>query len=317
MQEIEDLSSTIGQTETEIDNLTNEIKDLEGSIEEKQQDLDAKQVMLDERLAATYMNGNNTYLEAFFTDGFFKFVSNYDMIKQIAQYDTELINEVKSVKQSLESEKVKLENAKVESEAKRKELKELKSNKEAKLSSLTDEQKKIQAQIDEYDSQMKQLEAKERALAQQQAASSRSSGSTSTGSYKGGSGSLAWPVPSSSYISSPYGYRIHPISGTKKLHSGTDIAAASGADIVAAESGTVYLASYGYNGGYGNYIIIDHGNGLTTRYAHCSALYVSVGTKVSRGQKIAAVGSTGASTGPHCHFEVRINGASQNPMNYV
>ena len=90
-----------------------------------------------------------------------------------------------------------------------------------------------------------------------------------------------------------------------------------GTNIVAAESGTVILASYGWNGGYGNYIIINHGNGVTTRYAHASQLYVSVGQTVSKGQVIAAVGTTGNSTGPHLHFEVRINGSHRNPLNYL
>lgn len=313
LQEIEDLSDTIKQKEQEIQELAGEIEELTGSIKEKEEDLEQKQKLLDERLSAAYMNeGSNTYLEAFFSGGFVNFISNYDMIKQIAEYDTNLIDEVKAVKESLENEKVKLENSKIESETKRNELKELKSDKESKVSKLSAEQKSIQSQIDEYDREMEKIAAAERAAAQQS-----SSGSYSSSGSSASPGRLLWPVPSTRYVSSPYGYRIHPIYGTSRFHSGIDIATSSGNDIVAAESGTVILASYGYNGGYGNYIIIDHGNGLTTRYAHCSSLYVSVGTKVSRGQRIAAIGSTGASTGPHCHFEVRINGNTQNPMNYV
>ena len=315
LQEIEDLSDTIKQKEQEIEELTGEIEELTGSIKEKEDDLEQKQKLLDERLSAAYMNdSNNTYLEAIFSGGFVNFVSNYDIIKQIAEYDTNLIDEVKAVKESLENEKIKLENSKIESETKRNELKDLKSEKESKVSKLSAEQKSIQSQIDEYDREMEKIAAAERAAAAQQQVSSRSSSSSGSSASPG---RLLWPVPSSHYISSPYGYRVHPIYGTSRFHSGTDIAASSGNDILAAESGRVILASYGYNGGYGNYIIIDHGNGLTTRYAHCSTLYVSVGTNVSRGQRIAAVGSTGASTGPHCHFEVRINGSTQNPMNYV
>ena len=137
--------------------------------------------------------------------------------------------------------------------------------------------------------------------------------SSSNSSYLGGQ--MAWPVPSSSYISSPFGYRIHPIYGYSKLHTGMDIGASSGSAIVAANAGTVI--SSGWNGGYGKCIVVDHGGGVTTLYAHCSALYVSVGQSVTRGQQIAAVGSTGNSTGPHCHFEVRINGSYVNPYPYV
>lgn len=314
LQEVEDLNASITQVENEIEQLSGQITEINESIEEKQKDLDEKQALLDERLSAAYMNDNNTYLEAFFTGGIINFISNYDMIKQIAEYDTNLIQEVKDVKEGLENEKIKLENMQVEKKAKSKELNELKAEKQKKVDSLTEEQKSIQSQIEEYDSKMKEIAAKERAAIA--ASSASSSGSTGSG-IVASSGVYLWPVPSSRTITSPYGNRVHPIYGTVRFHSGIDIGAAGGNDIVAAESGTVILASTGYNGGYGNYIIIDHGNGMTTRYAHCSALYVSVGQKVSRGQTIAAIGSTGASTGNHLHFEVRVNGATQNPVNYV
>lgn len=305
MQEVDSINTSINEVEKELEELSGKITDLNESIEEKQKDLDEKQLLLDERLSAAYMNDNNTYLEAFFTGGIFNFISNYDMIKQIAEYDTNLIQEVKDVKTSLENEKIKLENMQVEKKAKSKELNDLKAEKQKKVDSLSEEKKQLQKQLEEYDAKMKEIAAKEKAT-------------SSTGSgIVASSGVYAWPVPSSRIITSPYGNRVHPIYGTVRFHSGIDIGASGGSDIIAAESGTVTLASTGYNGGYGNYIIIDHGNGMTTRYAHCSALYVSVGQKVSRGQTIAAVGSTGASTGNHLHFEVRVNGATQNPVNYV
>ncbi|MBQ3408876.1 MAG: peptidoglycan DD-metalloendopeptidase family protein [Clostridia bacterium] len=340
LQEVSEITDSIDNVETEIDTLAEKIEGLNVSISEKEADLKEKETLLDERLTVTYMNeGTNPYMEALFSGGIVNFVSNYDMIKQIAEYDTNLINEVKEVKSTLESEKQEAEDSKIEKEKKNEELKSLKSKKQEKVNSLTDEQKEIQAKADEYDSQMKLMQKKEKeAVAAEKAAveaakkaaaakttnsssnsssgSSSSSSSSSTSSVSS-SGKFLWPVPSSSYVSSNWGYRIHPIYGTKKLHAGMDIAASTGANIVAAESGTVILSSWGYNGGYGNYIIISHGNGYTTRYAHCSNLYVKVGDTVSRGQVIAAVGSTGASTGPHCHFEVRINGESKNPVNYL
>ena len=321
--EADNAQQQLEQVEGEINSALQEIEDLNASIEEKEKDLDEKQKLLDERLSAAYMNSNNTYLEALFSEGLINFISNYDMIKQIAEYDTNLINEVKNTKQELEDEKAKTENIKTEKETKSAELKQLKSDKEAKVSALTDEQKQIQSQIEEYDNQMKILEQKERELAAKEAeeAKNNNSSSSNTGSSSSdttaSSGRFQWPVPSSHRITSNYGYRIHPISGTRKLHAGIDIGAAGGANIVAGDSGTVMLASFGYNGGYGNYIIINHGNGVTTRYAHCSNLYVSAGETVTKGQVIAAVGSTGASTGNHCHFEVRINGESKNPLNYL
>lgn len=330
LQEIEDLNSSINSIEEEVTSLSKELNNLNESIKEKKKDLDEKQNLLDERLSAAYMNSNNTYLEALFSGGLVNFISNYDMIKQIAEYDTKLMNDVRDAKQELENEKIKTENVKVEKEAKSAELKRLKTDKESKVSALTDEQKQKQSQIEEYDNQMKILERKERELAEKEreaeenrrkanaaANDSANNNGEETTDNSSSSGKFQWPVPSSHNITSPYGYRIHPISGTRKLHAGIDIGAAGGANIVAGDSGTVILSSFGYNGGYGNYIIISHGNGVTTRYAHCSNLYVSTGETVTRGQVIAAVGSTGASTGNHCHFEVRINGESKQPLNYL
>ena len=128
-------------------------------------------------------------------------------------------------------------------------------------------------------------------------------------------GKFAWPVPSSGRITSNYGYRVHPVHKTKKFHSGLDIGAPYGTDIVAAADGTVTLATV--NGGYGKCIIINHGSGISTLYGHNSSLLVSSGAKVTRGQVIAKAGSTGVSTGPHCHFEVRINGATTDPLQYL
>lgn len=126
------------------------------------------------------------------------------------------------------------------------------------------------------------------------------------------SGVFTWPVPSSYYISSPYGYRVHPIEGTYRLHAGTDIAANYGSDIVAADSGTVIAAMYHWS--YGYYVMISHPSGYVTMYAHCSQLLVYAGQQVSRGEVIALVGETGEATGPHCHFEVRVNGTTVDPM---
>ena len=321
LQEVSDLNESISGVESEISNLTNEIEKLNVSIKEKETDLQEKQALLDERLSAAYMNENNTYLEALFSGGFLNFVSNYDMIKQIAEYDNNLINEVKETKQTLENEKIKSENIKVEKEAKNNELKKLKAEKEEKVNNLTEEQKALQQQIDDYENEMARLKKKEQEQAAkeareaEQAKANSNSGSNSAPVQS--TGQFLWPVPSSNRISSKYGYRIHPIYGTRKLHAGLDIAAPANANIVAADSGIVILSSYGYNGGYGNYIIISHGNGVTTRYAHCNDLYVQSGAKVNKGQVIAGVGSTGSSTGNHCHFEIRINGESKNPQNYL
>jgi murein DD-endopeptidase MepM/ murein hydrolase activator NlpD len=134
-----------------------------------------------------------------------------------------------------------------------------------------------------------------------------------TTTYDGGT--FSWPCPSSTTISSEYGNRMHPVLGVYKFHNGIDIAASTGSAIVAAYKGTVVGA--GYNSSMGNYVMIDHGDGLYTIYMHASALYVSTGQNVAKGDTIAAVGSTGRSTGPHLHFGVRLNGSYVNPHSYV
>ena len=131
--------------------------------------------------------------------------------------------------------------------------------------------------------------------------------------YNGGK--FSWPVPGSQRITSAYGYRIHPVYKTKKFHSGIDIGAGHGLNIIAVADGVVTLSAT--NGGYGKCIVINHGSGITTLYGHCSTLLVSKGDSVKRGQVIAKVGSTGVSTGPHLHFEVRKNGATTDPMAYI
>ena len=131
--------------------------------------------------------------------------------------------------------------------------------------------------------------------------------------FRYGSGRLSYPIQAP--ITSNFGWRMHPILGYQRLHAGTDFGADTGTPIRAAENGTVIFA--GWYGGYGNTVIIDHGGGLTTLYAHTSQMYVREGQTVQRGEAIAAVGSTGLSTGPHLHFEVRENGEPVNPLNYL
>ena len=125
----------------------------------------------------------------------------------------------------------------------------------------------------------------------------------------------SWPVPGYSRVSSPFGYRIHPVLGVKKLHTGIDIPAPTGTPAVAVANGTVIYS--GVQGTYGNTVMIKHDNGLVSLYAHNSSLVVRVGDKVKKGQVVSKIGSTGRSTGPHLHFEIRVNGTAQNPLSYL
>ena len=151
----------------------------------------------------------------------------------------------------------------------------------------------------------------------QAAAASKNTGSSSSSAGSpvvSGNGTFTHPCPAG-YISSTFGYRTQPIAGASTNHKGIDFAAATGTPIYAAAAGTVISA--GYAGKAGNLLVVSHGNGLLTYYMHCNAIYVSAGQKVSRGQNVAAVGTTGNSTGPHLHFQVMLNGTPLNPANYL
>ncbi len=149
---------------------------------------------------------------------------------------------------------------------------------------------------------------------QRQAEAAASGGGYSNGSTVVGTGQFSWPVPSCTYLTSRFGLRVHPITGVTKSHTGIDIGAESGATIVAADGGTVVLA--GVNSGYGNCVMIDHGNGYKTLYAHMSSIAVSNGQAVSKGDTVGYVGSTGLSTGPHCHYEVWKDGSRIDPEQF-
>ncbi|MBR2240513.1 MAG: peptidoglycan DD-metalloendopeptidase family protein [Clostridia bacterium] len=327
LQEVADLNSSILEYEGEIEQLTAKAQELDKSIAVKEKDLAEKKKTLENRLVAMYMKKETTFLDVVLSGKLMNFISNQDIIKQAADYDNKLIIEVEELKTSLENEKKEVEEVKQEKEQKTQQLQKLKAEKEEKAANLTEEQKALETKLSEYKAQAEQYSQLERqAIAREEAArkaaqsqsSSSSSGNTSSSAvvsnpYTGGK--LGWPCPSSSRITSQYGYRI--LFGVRDFHTGIDIGAVHGSNICAAESGTVILANYGWNGGYGNYIILNHGNGITTRYAHASQLYVSAGQTVSKGQVIAAIGTTGNSTGPHLHFEVRINGSHTNPLNYL
>lgn len=329
LQEIADLNTSIREYEGQVQRLTDKVNELEKSISEKEKDLTEKKKVLENRLVAMYMKKETTFLDVLLSGNLMNLISNQDLIKQVVDYDNKLITEVDELKKSLQNEKAEVETAKSEKEQKTNELQRLKTEKEEKAANLTEEQKQLESQLAEYNAQAEQYaelerqaiarEAAERQAAAQKAADANSNTNTNNNSttisnpYAGGK--LGWPCPSSSRITSQYGYRI--LFGVRDFHTGVDIGATTGSNIIAAESGTVILSSYGWNGGYGNYIIINHGNGVTTRYAHASKLYVSVGQTVTKGQVIAAVGTTGNSTGPHLHFEVREDGIHKNPLNYL
>lgn len=302
--QVTELEKKLNELEIAISEGEEKLKVLEKEVEEAQEKVDEQTENLNGRLRNMYKTSSIGFLDVLLDSGSFsEFLTNLDLVKIIYSADQSVLEELEEAHKVLEKKKKEAEELQAELKKSEAVTKEQKSTIEAKKAKIAKSNEEIDKMIDEL-----------QADADAMTSTIQSSGSSSSNSQYTG-GVLAWPTPSSSYITSPFGYRNHPISGTWKFHTGIDIGASSGSKIVAANSGKVILA--GWNGGYGKCVVIDHGGGITTLYAHSSSLLVSYGQTVSRGQTIAKVGSTGNSTGPHLHFEVRLDGVYKNPLNYV
>lgn len=313
------IDKQISDTEDEIGILETQIEQTKADLAAKEEELAAAQAEFEryrelflQRAGAMYENGKTEYIEILFgAQNFSDFISKMEIISQLMSYDQGILNKLDEGKQKIENAKAEIEAILQRQQDNAKSLEERKTNLEA---SLAEKQKlidKLAADVEEYEALYDAAEkAEEKMIREHKAALSYSANPIK---YTGGR--FAWPVPSSSRITSEYGYRIHPVYKTKRFHSGIDIGASYGTDIVAAADGTVTLATT--NGGYGKCIVINHGSGISTLYGHNSSLLVKVGDTVTRGQVIAKAGSTGVSTGPHCHFEVRVNGTTTDPTAYL
>lgn len=277
------------------------------------------------RVRAMEENGRYSYFEVLLTaTSLGDFLSKMDDIGEIMQSDKSLEDSYKASVQECKDLKAQYESTQDEMKTNQTELESEKTDLEAQITEATAMIASLQGNIDTYTaaynenaaaessviSQMNSLSAKLAA----EAAAAKKSNTTNPSSPVTGTGKFTFPVPGYSMITSKYGNRYHPIFKTYKFHSGIDIAASYGSAIYAADGGTVAVATY--SSSYGNYVMINHANGYTTLYAHMSSMAVSAGQTVSKGQVIGYVGSTGYSTGPHCHFEVRYNGSTTDPAAY-
>ncbi|MBQ2058742.1 MAG: peptidoglycan DD-metalloendopeptidase family protein, partial [Firmicutes bacterium] len=283
-----------------------EITEVLAQIEVKEAEIAEQNSALSARLRAMYKNGSGGLLTVLFgSSSMSSFMTNMDMVQRIYSADADMLASMQAQYDELDGSRKRLQALKetlltqqANAEAKRVQL-------ETDIVGLSEKKREVDKSLAEQQDQLKQLKAEADALT---ATIRKLQGDQS---YAGGT--MLWPSAASRYISSPFGNRV--LFGVKEFHTGIDIAAAAGTNILAANSGTVIKA--GYNNSYGYMIMIDHGGGIVTLYAHSSKLLVSTGDVVARGQVIALIGSTGRSTGPHLHFEVRVNGAYQNPLNYV
>ncbi|NLU51012.1 MAG: peptidoglycan DD-metalloendopeptidase family protein [Syntrophomonadaceae bacterium] len=302
--------SEIRRLDARVGSVERHIEMTEADIEEAEANLTERTGYLSERLVAVYENGEVSYLEVLFSaTDIADFLSRYDFLKEIFQQDMQLIESIEQERNRLAQTKEELENKKAEllymrqaRQAQEEFLGEQADMKQEVLDS-------VKAQRQAYEKALDELEATSRKL-EQIIRSLQKSGTA----YQG-TGVFCWPVPGYTRITSDFGMRYHPILQTRRMHTGTDIAAPRGARVVAADGGTVL--DTGRMGGYGNTVIVDHGGGISTLYAHLSSIAVSPGTRVDKGDTLGAVGSTGWSTGNHLHFEVRKNGTPVNPREWI
>lgn len=313
--EIADLEKQINAAEKEIKNIQGDIGKTKSSIATAEKNLTkVKEEMVEqndnmnERLVAMYKNDDASIIEVLLGSADInEFLTNLDMVQKIYDSDVELLktmqanhDKIEKQKKELEAMKAKLVAQQEAQKVKQQSLESSQDTVEGKKADVEKNNAALAAQVDAFNKEAAALEAQIRALQGNE-------------TYSGGA--LGWPVPGVTRTTSEFGYRVHPILKTKKLHTGLDIGAPKNSTVVAAADGTVIMA--GWNNSYGNVVMIDHGSGIVTVYAHNTSLLVSKGQKVTRGQSISKSGTTGMSTGPHVHFEVRVNGAYQNPRNYL
>lgn len=328
--EIANLGGQIGTASARRASLDQQVNELRLEITVKQDTIAQLQVTYDERVAAlnarvdaVYRDGDWAWLEVLLSSqNIIDFIQRTEYVNLLISDDEAAATELEATKTQLDEATAALDRAveslsitRAEVKAQVDGLTALQASQDSKRASEQATQNQKNALLALTKKNIARLKAL--ALAEEQESARianllKNSGSHGTGKY---AGTFTWPAPGHTTVTSPFGYRIHPILKVRKLHTGIDISAPSGAKIVAAGRGTVIFA--GYNGGYGNFVMIDHGNGLVSCYAHQSRIAVSKGQSVNAGQTIGYVGTTGLSTGPHLHFEVRVNGTPVNPMNYL
>ena len=324
--ELDTATADLKQVQADRIRLDQDITKTEGELKAAQERLQSREKVFYKRVRDIYINGRLSYLDVVVgSKDFSDFANRMEMLKRILQADMELINTIKTEREEIASKKAKLEadRAKVlelEKVAQEKQtiINQKKAERQAVLERAMNDRDTAERAYNELMASsasitaMLQQRAAERAAAAA-AASQGGSGGGATTTWVQGTGQLAAPV--NAPITSDFGWRIHPIYGTSRLHAGTDFGVDEGTPVHAADGGVVVEA--GWISGYGYTVIIDHGNGMSTLYAHNSDVAVSPGQTVSKGQVVSYSGNTGGSTGPHLHFEVRINGEPTDPMGYL
>ena len=312
---INDYQNKYNNIQAQITSLENEINTTENDLSRIEEEYLRKENLLKRRVVAMYEDGDATYLDVLLSSkSLFDFLSNYYMLEQIVELDSGLLDELTEQKHNVEVKKAEQDKKKTDlrvARAKEGQMQILMENQktlqESYAAKLSNEEKELYTQIEQYKKEQEDLENQIRAAINWSGALAIQ--------YTGGV--MIWPVgKEGTYITSPFGNRLHPIQGVYRYHDGLDIGNAGfGAPVVAAADGIVTFA--GVMGGYGNCVMINHGSGIVTLYGHGQEIYTTLGASVKQGEVIMAVGSTGNSTGPHLHFEVRENGTAVDPIPYL
>ena len=320
LQQVQELNNNIAQYEAEINNyndqivnLQNDISKTEEEIKKAEENYKNQKKLLDDRLITMYEAGTTEYLDVVLSSKTItEFLSNYYLLSILADSNVDFLDTIEKQKKIIEDQKKKLEEQKHQVNTSKEEkekaaiiLENTRVMKNTYTSQLTDQEKQIQSEIDAYQTQLNQLEAEIQAIT--------ANSLIINPNYIGGE--MLWPVPGYTKLSSTFKMRVHPITGVYKLHTGIDIPAPIGTNFLAANEGIVVKASY--NSAYGNMVMVDHGGGVSTLYAHGDEIMVTLGQTVKKGDVVLKTGNTGNSTGPHAHFEVRINGTTVDPLPYV
>jgi murein DD-endopeptidase MepM/ murein hydrolase activator NlpD len=322
-KELTKLESNYNQIKNQLNTIQNkvnltkqELQILQNNLVQLEQNLKNREQLLNQRLVIMYKYGVESYSEILFNSrDFTDLLNRYNAVAYFVKHDLNLLEEIKSVQAvvSAQHKKVQAKSKEVESQYRQMvKVRNQAAQSQKKMLS------KVQLTQREYDNILKDRVKLEKALEEyeqtsQEIAAEIRKRAQQSGQEILGTGNMIWPVRGR--LSSSFGWRVHPVLKTKKYHNGQDIAVPKGTPVKAADDGVVVVS--GWQGGYGNYVAIDHGAGISTGYGHNSQLLVRVGDKVTKGQVIAKSGSTGLSTGPHVHFEVRIKGVPVNPLPYL
>ncbi|MGL4913156.1 MAG: murein hydrolase activator EnvC family protein [Romboutsia sp.] len=301
---INNTNDKITKLDSEIETTKSEIENLENKIKKNEKDLGKRLKAINNNYSIGYMK---VILSSTSVSDFF---NNVYIVREVVEQDKEILKELDKNKLEIEKKESDLNNKKQEQE-------DLKLVLEQDNNIVQGDKSELEALKRELETEENGLEEELERLAAESAAKQAAENGMNSGDDLSGViiSSGSWPVPGYSRVSSPYGYRLHPVLNVQKMHTGVDIPAPTGTPVMAVDSGTITYS--GVQGSYGNTIMIQHDDGKVSLYAHNSVLVASVGQRVEKGQVVSKIGSTGRSTGPHLHFEIRINGKHTNPLPYI